>query len=110
MLGGRFQKYTQTSSNGFITPESTLNDRGDAFLPQVGVVYKVMPDLSLYASYSKSFTPSTNTDDNGNVASAEKGHRMKSAVSGRFLTLLPRPWRFIASTKRYVDLYQRRNA
>ncbi|UVC32000.1 TonB-dependent siderophore receptor [Pantoea sp. SOD02] len=73
VLGGRFQRYTQTSSNGFINPETTLNDRGNAFLPQVGVVYKVLPDVSLYGSYSKSFTPSTQTDDNGDVASTEKG-------------------------------------
>lgn len=73
VLGGRFQRYTQTSSNGFIDPETTLNDRGNAFLPQLGVVYKVLPDVSLYGSYSKSFTPSTQTDDNGDVASTEKG-------------------------------------
>ncbi|MBK0095999.1 TonB-dependent siderophore receptor [Erwinia sp. S63] len=73
VLGGRFQRYTQTSSNGFINPESTLNDRGNAFLPQLGVVYKVLPDVSLYGSFSKSFTPSTQTDDDGNVASTEKG-------------------------------------
>ncbi|MBB3307253.1 MULTISPECIES: TonB-dependent siderophore receptor [unclassified Enterobacter] len=73
VLGGRFQRYTQTSSNGFINPETTLNDRGNAFMPQVGVVYKVLPDVSLYGSYSKSFTPSTQTDDNGDVASTEKG-------------------------------------
>ncbi|MBP2167282.1 iron complex outermembrane receptor protein [Erwinia toletana] len=73
VLGGRFQRFTQTASNGFITPESTLNDRGNAFLPQAGLVYKVTPDLSLYGSYSRSFTPSTETDDDGNVASTEKG-------------------------------------
>ncbi|MBK0122446.1 TonB-dependent siderophore receptor [Pantoea sp. S61] len=73
VLGSRFQRYTQTSSNGFIDPETTLNDRGNAFLPQLGVVYKVLPDVSLYGSYSKSFTPSTQTDDDGNVASTEKG-------------------------------------
>lgn len=73
VLGGRFQRYTQTSSNGFVDPETTLNDRGNAFLPQLGVVYKVLPDVSLYGSYSKSFTPSTQTDDDGNVASTEKG-------------------------------------
>lgn len=73
VLGGRLQRYTQTSSRGFISPQSTLNDRGDAFLPQAGLVYKVIPDISLYGSFSKSFTPSTQTDDNGNVASTEKG-------------------------------------
>ncbi|KAB8312451.1 TonB-dependent siderophore receptor [Erwinia endophytica] len=73
VLGGRYQRYTQTSSHGFVNPTSTLNDRGNAFLPQLGLVYKVLPDLSLYGSYSRSFTPSTDTDDEGNVASTEKG-------------------------------------
>lgn len=73
VLGGRYQFYTQTGSNGFVNPTSTLNDRGDAFLPQAGLVYKILPDVSLYGSYSQSFTPSTETDDDGNVASTEKG-------------------------------------
>lgn len=73
VLGGRYQRYTQTASSGWSTPATTLNDRGDAFLPQMGLVYKVQPDLSLYGSYSRSFTPSTQTDDDGNVASTEKG-------------------------------------
>ena len=73
VLGGRYQRYTQTASSGWTNPATTLNDRGDAFLPQMGLVYKVQPDLSLYGSYSRSFTPSTETDDDGNVASTEKG-------------------------------------
>lgn len=73
VLGGRLQRYTQTASHGVDNPVTTLNDRGDAFLPQMGLVYKVLPDVSLYGSYSRSFTPSTQTDDNGNVASTEKG-------------------------------------
>lgn len=73
VLGGRLQRYTQTSSSGWVKPQTTLEDRGNAFLPQMGLVYKIIPDVSLYGSYSKSFTPSTQTDDNGNVASTEKG-------------------------------------
>ncbi|MCP1439178.1 iron complex outermembrane receptor protein [Erwinia persicina] len=73
VAGARYQRYTQTASSGWADPQSTLNDRGDAFLPQAGLVYKARPDLSLYGSYSKSFTPSTQTDDDGNVASTEKG-------------------------------------
>lgn len=73
VAGARYQRYTQTASSGWTDPQTTLNDRGDAFLPQAGLVYKARPDLSLYGSYSKSFTPSTQTDDDGNVASTEKG-------------------------------------
>lgn len=73
VLGGRLQRYTQTASSGFVNPGTRLNDRGDTFLPQAGLVYKVLPDLSLYGSYSRSFTPSTQVDDDGNVGSTEKG-------------------------------------
>lgn len=73
VAGARYQRYTQTASSGWTNPQTTLNDRGDAFLPQAGLVYKARPDLSFYGSYSKSFTPSTQTDDDGNVASTEKG-------------------------------------
>lgn len=37
------------------------------------VVYKLTPELALYSSYSQSFTPSAQVDDDGNVASTEKG-------------------------------------
>ena len=38
-----------------------------------GLVYKLTPNLSLYGNYSRSFTPSTAIDDNGNVATPETG-------------------------------------
>ncbi len=44
-----------------------------SFLPQAGLVYKLTPNLSLYGNYSRSFTPSTAIDDNGNVATPETG-------------------------------------
>lgn len=73
VVGGRLLRYTQTASDGWTSPETTLNDRGQQFLPQMGVVYKLTPDVSLYGSYSKSFTPSSNPDDDGNVPASEKG-------------------------------------
>ena len=36
-------------------------------------MYKLTPNLSLYGNYSRSFTPSTAIDDNGNVATPETG-------------------------------------
>jgi len=36
-------------------------------------VYKLTEDLSFYGSFSRSFTPSTDTDDNGNVSQPELG-------------------------------------
>lgn len=73
VLGGRYQGYTQNASSGWIKKQTDLHDRGNQFIPQAGLVYKVLPDLALYGSYSESFTPSTQVDDDGNVASTEKG-------------------------------------
>lgn len=73
VLGARYQSYYQNNSNGFQNSQNTLNDKGNKFLPQAGVVYKLTPGVSLYANYSQSFTPSTAVDDNGNVATPETG-------------------------------------
>ncbi|HIH4316332.1 TPA: TonB-dependent siderophore receptor [Morganella morganii] len=73
VLGGRLQRYTQNGSSGWINHQTTLNDSGSEFVPQAGVVYKLTPELALYSSYSQSFTPSAQVDDDGNVASTEKG-------------------------------------
>lgn len=73
VLGGRYQHYEQRASRGFNPQVETLNDEGNKFLPQAGVIYKLTPDLSFYTSVSKSFTPSTDVDDDGNVGKPEQG-------------------------------------
>jgi len=73
VLGGRYQHYEQRASRGFNPQVETLNDEGNKFLPQAGVIYKLTPDLSFYTSVSKSFTPSTEVDDDGNVGKPEQG-------------------------------------
>jgi len=73
VLGGRYQHYNQKASSGFVKPAETLDNSDNKFLPQLGLVYKLTDDLSFYGSYSRSFTPSTDTDDDGNVAQPETG-------------------------------------
>lgn len=72
VLGARYQHYEQRESSG---SASTLDysDVGNKFLPQTGVIYKLTPDVSFYATMSKSFTPSTTPDDNGNVGAPQQG-------------------------------------
>ncbi|MBK0095942.1 TonB-dependent siderophore receptor [Erwinia sp. S63] len=73
VLGGRYQHYEQRASKGFDPVVETLNSEGNKFLPQAGLIYKITPDVSLYTSVSKSFTPSTDVDDDGNVGKPEQG-------------------------------------
>lgn len=73
VIAGRYQHYEQRASQGFNPQVETLNDTGNKFLPQLGLIYKLTPSVSLYSSYSTSFTPSTDTDDDGNVGKPEQG-------------------------------------
>ena len=73
VFGGRYQHYEQRASKGFDPQVETLNDEGNKFLPQAGIIYKLTPALSFYTSVSKSFTPSTDVDDDGNVGKPEQG-------------------------------------
>lgn len=73
VLGGRYQHYEQRASKGFDPVVQTLDSEGNKFLPQAGLIYKVTPDVALYTSVSKSFTPSTDVDDDGNVGKPEQG-------------------------------------
>ena len=73
VIGGRYQHYEQRASKGFDPVVETLNSEGNKFLPQAGLIYKITPDVSLYTSVSKSFTPSTDVDDDGNVGKPEQG-------------------------------------
>jgi iron complex outermembrane receptor protein len=55
LLSGRFDAFEQTN-------EDLLNDTeqfqaGNAFSPRLGIVYQPIEPISLYASYSRSFTP-----------------------------------------------------
>lgn len=72
VAGTRYQHYEQHQSSG---TKNILNYRetGNKFLPQTGLVYRVTPNVSIYTSVSKSFTPSTQFDEEGNVGAPEQG-------------------------------------
>lgn len=72
VLGARYQHYEQRESGG-VPSTLSYSDEGNKFLPQTGLVYKLTSNISFYGTMSKSFTPSTNADDSGNVGAPEEG-------------------------------------
>jgi iron complex outermembrane recepter protein len=63
--------------------ETTQND--DAVIPRVGMVYQPIPELSLYGSYSQSFTPSVEVTSNGDPLEPETGEGFEFGVKGELL-------------------------
>lgn len=56
VLGGRFDIADQTY-NDRLNQEQSFEREDQAFSPRVGIVYKPAENLSLYASYTRSFRP-----------------------------------------------------
>lgn len=52
---------TQTTPAAATTPTTAPKKLDDAFSPKIGLVYQPTKDVSLFASYSSSFTPNTGT-------------------------------------------------
>lgn len=74
VLGGRQQRFDQYADQGLGNAHTVLrDDNGETFIPFAGVVYQPGDAWSLYANYSRSFVPSTDTDDQGNTFQPEKG-------------------------------------
>ncbi len=55
VLGGRFDAFEQTDRD--VLNETETFQSGNAFSPRLGIVYQPIKPISLYASYSSSFTP-----------------------------------------------------
>jgi iron complex outermembrane recepter protein len=65
--------------------QSETNQNDDAVTPRVGMVYQPIPELSLYGSYSQSFTPSAETTSNGDPLKPEKGEGFEFGVKSELL-------------------------
>jgi len=83
LLGGRFD-YAKTD---FERNAVTLADKVDQeFSPRVGLVYQPVDELSLYASYAKSFIPPlTGQTASGAEFEPEKGKQIELGVKGAWL-------------------------
>ncbi|MGF1569541.1 MAG: TonB-dependent siderophore receptor [Nodosilinea sp.] len=71
LLGGRFDLVRNTDRD-FQTNNDTI-EWSNAFTPRVGIVYQPIEPISLYASYSRSFTPLEGTTFEGDLFQPERG-------------------------------------
>ncbi|UOO83157.1 TonB-dependent receptor [Uruburuella testudinis] len=90
MLGGRYDRYRFRSTN---IDNQTRSYSGHSFSPNVGAVWDVTPQHTLYASYNKSFSPyggrsylgvSTSQDEIFNSA-PEYGRQYEAGVKSDWL-------------------------
>jgi iron complex outermembrane recepter protein len=80
LLGGRFD-ILSTKAEDFV--EDTVNfQQNEGFSPRVGLVYKPIEDISLYASYSRSLTQSVGTAFDGGIFEPERGTQYEIGVKG----------------------------
>jgi iron complex outermembrane recepter protein len=93
LVGGRYDSVTQNNTDTFfdldgVTPlgppeKSTRNDQ--AFSPRVGLVYQPIEPVSLYASFSQSFSPSFDRDRNNDFLSPSRGTQYEVGIRAEFL-------------------------
>ena len=81
-LVGRRTTARATDGNP-VASETTQED--DAFSPRFGIVYQPIPEISLYGSYSRSFTPSFDVDSDGNPLEVERGEGFEVGVRAEML-------------------------
>jgi len=81
VLGGRFDAFRdESTSDGELT-----ETEAEAFSPRAGIVYQPTQDISLYASYSRSFTPVTGVSANDTPFEPQRGTGYEVGVKTEFL-------------------------
>ncbi|MEO1353623.1 MAG: TonB-dependent receptor [Cyanobacteria bacterium J06635_15] len=88
VAGLRYDTVERTDTNGItvfdlVESETTQND--DALTPRVGIVYQPTSNISLYGSYSQSFTPSFETTTAGDPLEPERGEGFEFGAKAELL-------------------------
>ncbi len=89
IAGGRFNDW-QVEGEAY-GKDQTVEDA--EFIPYVGAVYNIIPELSAYASYTETFTSQTEKDINDNILKPVTGESSEIGVKselfeGRLITTL----------------------
>ncbi|MEG5235106.1 TonB-dependent receptor [Microcoleus sp. AT9b-C3] len=101
LAGLRYDTAEQTNRviPGTSNPDaSETTQTYDDFTPRVGIVYQPIPELSLYASYSRSFNPGSATTSGGGLIEPETGSGYEVGVKAELLD------RRLLATLAYFDI------
>jgi iron complex outermembrane recepter protein len=82
LIGGRYDWVS--NETGPIDEEQTSQDDG-AFSPRIGLVYQPSQNVSLYASYSRSFSPSIGRNPDNEPFEPTRGTQYEIGVKADFL-------------------------
>ena len=80
VLGGRFDILTNEAED--FNLDTNEFQQNEAFSPRVGVVYKPIEDISLYASYSRSLNQSVGESANGSTFDPGRGTQYEIGIKG----------------------------
>ncbi|WP_186375972.1 TonB-dependent siderophore receptor [Hyella patelloides] len=83
LAGLRYETVEQIVTDNL--EQTEISDNNDAFIPRVGVVYKPIESVSLYASYSQSFAPVPETTSDGEPLEPEEGEGFEIGVKSELL-------------------------
>ena len=81
LIGGRFDTYNEE----FEFNEEITKTEADAFSPRIGIVYQPIEPVSLYASYTRSFTPTFGTNTNGEAFDPQRGTAFEVGVKAEII-------------------------
>jgi iron complex outermembrane receptor protein len=71
---------TESAANAFDPVGFTASQTDTALTPRLGIVYQPIDAISLYASYSRSFNPSTESTFTGNILEPERAEGWEAGV------------------------------
>lgn len=80
LLGGRFDAAKNSSENRLRTPRVTVQADDRDFSPRAGLVWQPARVLSLYTSYSQSFSPVLGADVSGRLFQPETGKQYEAGA------------------------------
>ena len=79
-LGGRYSQQQQKSYNR--STASLQGARASRFTPYLGIHYQLTPQASVYASYSRLFSPQNQKDQNGVYLAPISGEHYETGLKG----------------------------